>query len=74
MPACLKIYTAALNEVQFDTHTVNGIPSPNPMCQKNAIATGMKGFLPLIRVYCHRKRQPMREYDRKRNKSISSYI
>jgi hypothetical protein len=38
-----KIYTAALNEVQFDPYTVNGIPSTNPICQKKAIAKGAKG-------------------------------
>jgi hypothetical protein len=38
-----KIYTAALNEVQFDPFTANGIPSTNPICQKKAIAKGPKG-------------------------------
>ncbi len=38
-----KIYTAALNEVQFDPYTVNGIPSTNPICEKKAVAKGSKG-------------------------------
>jgi hypothetical protein len=38
-----KIYTAALNEAQFDPYTVNGIPSTNPICQKKAIIKGVKG-------------------------------
>ncbi|CAF1140703.1 unnamed protein product [Adineta steineri] len=38
-----KIYTAALNQVQFDPYTLNGIPSTNPICQKKAIAKGIKG-------------------------------
>ncbi|CAF1129261.1 unnamed protein product [Rotaria sordida] len=38
-----KIYTAALNEVQFDPYTVDGIPSTNPICQKKAIVKGVKG-------------------------------
>ncbi|CAF2797045.1 unnamed protein product [Rotaria sp. Silwood2] len=38
-----KIYTAALNEVQFDPYTVEGIPSTNPICQKKAIVKGAKG-------------------------------
>ena len=38
-----KVYTAALNEAQFDPFTVNGIPSTNPICQKKAIAKGPKG-------------------------------
>jgi len=37
-----KIYTAALNEAQFDPYTVNGIPSTNPICQRKAIAKGVK--------------------------------
>jgi hypothetical protein len=38
-----KIYTAALNQLQFDPYTVNGIPSTNPICQKKAIVKGAKG-------------------------------
>jgi hypothetical protein len=38
-----KIYTAALNEVQFDPYTVNGIPSTNPICEKKALIKGAKG-------------------------------
>ncbi|CAF3146136.1 unnamed protein product [Rotaria sp. Silwood2] len=38
-----KIYTAALNEVQFDPYTVEGIPSTNPICQKKAIVKDAKG-------------------------------
>jgi hypothetical protein len=38
-----KLYMAALNEVQFDPYTVNGIPSTNPICQKKAIVKGVKG-------------------------------
>ncbi|CAF0947874.1 unnamed protein product [Adineta steineri] len=38
-----RIYTAALNEIQFDPYTVNGIPSTNPVCQKKAIAKGING-------------------------------
>jgi expansin (peptidoglycan-binding protein) len=38
-----KIYSAALNQVQFDPYTVDGIPSTNPICQKKAIVKGAKG-------------------------------
>jgi expansin (peptidoglycan-binding protein) len=38
-----KIYTAALNEVQFDPYTINGIPSTNPICEKKAMVKGVKG-------------------------------
>ena len=38
-----KIYAAALNQVQFDPYTVDGIPSTNPICQKKAIVKGPKG-------------------------------
>jgi expansin (peptidoglycan-binding protein) len=38
-----KIYTAALNSLQFDPYSVNGIPSTNPICQKKAIVKGIKG-------------------------------
>jgi len=38
-----KIYTAAINQAQFDPYTVNGIPSTNPICQKKAIVKGPKG-------------------------------
>jgi hypothetical protein len=38
-----KIYTAALNQVQFDPYTADGIPSTNPVCEKKAIAKGAKG-------------------------------
>lgn len=39
------IYTAALNEVQFDPYTDNGIPSSNPICQKKAIVKGVNGAI-----------------------------
>ncbi|CAF0767378.1 unnamed protein product [Adineta ricciae] len=38
-----KIYTAALNEAQFDPYTRDGIPSTNPVCEKKALVTGPKG-------------------------------
>ncbi|UJR32471.1 hypothetical protein I4U23_019933 [Adineta vaga] len=38
-----KIYTAALNEAQFDPYTKDGIPSTNPICEKKAIAKGANG-------------------------------
>jgi len=38
-----KIYSAALNQIQFDPYTVNGIPSSNPICKKKAIVKGPKG-------------------------------
>lgn len=38
-----KIYVAALNQIQFDPYTVNGIPSTNPICQKKALVKGPKG-------------------------------
>lgn len=38
-----KIYVAALNQVQFDPYTVNGIPSTNPICQKKALVKGPHG-------------------------------
>jgi len=38
-----KIYTAALNEYQFDPYTAEGIPSTNPICQRKAIVKGAKG-------------------------------
>ncbi len=38
-----KIYTAALNQVQFDPYTVDGIPSNNPICQKKALVKGPQG-------------------------------
>lgn len=38
-----KIYTAALNQAQFDPHTVDGIPSNNPICQKKALVKGPQG-------------------------------
>lgn len=38
-----KIYTAALNQAQFDPFTVDGIPSNNPICQKKAIVKGPQG-------------------------------
>ncbi|CAF1239144.1 unnamed protein product [Rotaria sordida] len=49
-----KIYTAALNEVQFDPYTVDGIPSTNPICQKKAIVKVVKGEI-VIRFVdrCH---------------------
>jgi len=37
------VYAAALNQVQFDPYTVNGIPSTNPVCQKKALVKGPKG-------------------------------
>lgn len=38
-----KIYTAALNEEQFDPYTVSGIPSTNPICEKKALVKGVNG-------------------------------
>ena len=38
-----KIYTAALNKVQFDPYTVDGIPSNNPICGKKAVVKGPAG-------------------------------
>jgi len=38
-----KIYTAALNQAQFDPYTVDGIPSNNPICQKKALVKGPQG-------------------------------
>jgi hypothetical protein len=38
-----KVYTAALNQAQFDPHTVDGIPSKNPICQKKALVKGPQG-------------------------------
>ncbi|CAF0847833.1 unnamed protein product [Rotaria sp. Silwood1] len=38
-----KVYSAALNQAQFDPYTVNGIPSTNPICQKTAVVKGPKG-------------------------------
>jgi len=38
-----KIYTAALNKIQFDPYTVDGIPSNNPICQKKALVKGPEG-------------------------------
>ena len=38
-----KVYVAALNQVQFDPYTVNGIPSTNPICQKKALVKGPNG-------------------------------
>lgn len=38
-----KIYTAALNQVQFDPYTVDGIPSKNPICEKKALVKGPQG-------------------------------
>lgn len=38
-----KIYTAALNQAQFDPYTVDGIPSNNPICQKKALVRGPQG-------------------------------
>ncbi|CAF3298089.1 unnamed protein product [Rotaria socialis] len=38
-----KIYTAALNEAQFDPYTVGGIPSTNPICEKKALVKGANG-------------------------------
>lgn len=38
-----KVYTAALNQAQFDPYTTNGIPSTNPICQKKAIVKGANG-------------------------------
>ncbi|CAF0856596.1 unnamed protein product [Rotaria sordida] len=37
------IYTAALNQAQFDPYTVDGIPSNNPICQKKALVKGPQG-------------------------------
>jgi hypothetical protein len=37
------VYAGALNQVQFDPYTVNGIPSTNPVCQKKALVKGPKG-------------------------------
>ncbi|CAF1465767.1 unnamed protein product [Rotaria magnacalcarata] len=37
------VYTAALNQAQFDPYTVDGIPSNNPICQKKAIVKGLQG-------------------------------
>ncbi|CAF0726895.1 unnamed protein product [Rotaria sp. Silwood1] len=37
------VYTAALNQAQFDPYTVDGIPSNNPICQKKALVKGSKG-------------------------------
>ena len=38
-----KIFTAALNQAQFDPYTVDGIPSNNPICQKKALVKGPQG-------------------------------
>ncbi|CAF3568040.1 unnamed protein product [Rotaria sp. Silwood1] len=38
-----KVYSAALNQVQFDPYTEQGIPSFNPICQKKALVKGPKG-------------------------------
>ncbi|CAF1185176.1 unnamed protein product [Rotaria magnacalcarata] len=38
-----KIYSAALNQAQFDPYTVQGIPSSNPICQRKALVKGAKG-------------------------------
>lgn len=38
-----KIYTAALNQAQFDPYTVDGIASNNPICQKKALVKGPQG-------------------------------
>jgi hypothetical protein len=38
-----KIYTAALNQAQFDPYTVDGIPSNNPICEKKALVKGPQG-------------------------------
>ncbi len=38
-----KVYTAALNQAQFDPYTVDGIPSNNPICQKKALVKGPQG-------------------------------
>lgn len=38
-----KIFTAALNQAQFDPYTVDGIPSKNPICQKKALVKGPQG-------------------------------
>lgn len=38
-----QIFTAALNKIQFDPYTVDGIPSNNPICQKKAIVKGPVG-------------------------------
>ncbi|CAF1450089.1 unnamed protein product [Adineta steineri] len=37
------VYGAALNQIQFDPYTVNGIPSNNPICHKKALVKGPKG-------------------------------
>lgn len=38
-----KVFTAALNKIQFDPYTVDGIPSKNPVCQKKALVKGPAG-------------------------------
>ena len=38
-----KIYSAALNHIQFDPYVINGIPSTNPICKKKAVVKGPKG-------------------------------
>jgi hypothetical protein len=38
-----NIYVAALNMIQFDPYTVDGIPSSNPVCQKKALVKGPAG-------------------------------
>ena len=38
-----KIYTAALNQIQFDPYTVDGIASKNPICEKKALVKGPQG-------------------------------
>ncbi|CAM2720779.1 unnamed protein product [Rotaria socialis] len=37
------IYSAALNQAQFDPFTLQGIPSSNPICQKKAVVKGPVG-------------------------------
>ncbi|CAF0860221.1 unnamed protein product [Rotaria sp. Silwood1] len=38
-----KVYSAALNQAQFDPYTIHGIPSSNSICQKRALVKGPKG-------------------------------
>lgn len=37
------VYSAALNQAQFDPYTIQGIPSSNPICQKKALVKGPVG-------------------------------
>jgi hypothetical protein len=68
-----KIYTAALNQAQFDPYTVDGIPSNNPICQKKALVKGPQGEV-TVRFVDRCAECPEGKYKTKRNFEINFLI